>query len=393
MSDRLLNKDTYTSNPEDARDRRKHHAAAFPHRILPALLCLCALCLTGCGGGSGEAAAEAGTGAVAVHEATADSGAAAAVNAAADAGADTASERSYTLNDFYFDTVISIQFTATGDGQALLDGCADICERIEKTFSRTDEKSELYQVNHRTSNTVEVSDDLAYVISVGLEYYEVSEGKFDITIAPVSDLWDFKSGEGSVPDEDKLAEAVSKVDASKVHVDGNTVTFDSDDTMIDLGALAKGYAADQLADYLRGEGVNSGILNLGGNVLAIGTKAGENAGKKWVVGIKKPFTASDILTKVEAEDQAVVSSGVYERYFEEDGVLYHHILDPDTGYPIQDGLWEVSIICESSLLGDALSTTCLAVGEEKATEIIESMNGVEAIFVDSDLNVTYAGDA
>ena len=296
--------------------------------------------------------------------------------------------KDYSVQNFFFDTVISVKITAGDNADELLQHCMDMCREYEQIFSRTDENSELYKVNHRTTNTVEVSEKLAFLISEGQKVHELSGGKFDITVAPLSDLWDFKSEDAVVPDQDKIREAQEKVDASSVHLDGTTLTFDRSDTMIDLGAIVKGYAADELAAYLKGEGVTSGLINLGGNVLTIGSKPD---GSNWKIGIQKPFAGGELIDTVEVSGKTVVSSGVYERYFKQDGVIYHHILDPDTGYPVQDGIWGVSIICDSSLLGDELSTTCLAVGEEKAAEIIESMEGVEAIFVDDQLQVTTVG--
>jgi thiamine biosynthesis lipoprotein len=226
--------------------------------------------------------------------------------------------------------------------------------------------------------------DLAQVVT------RETDGAFDITVAPLSDLWDFKSPDASIPDAEDIAKEAAKVDASKVHLDGNTLSFDSRDTMIDLGALVKGYAADEMAAYLKSEGVSSGLINLGGNVLTIGSKPD---GSMWRIGIRKPFDSDAIIDTVEVSDQTVVSSGVYERYFEQDGVIYHHILDPDTGYPIENGIWGDSIICSSSLQGDALSTTCLALGVEKASKLIESLDGVEAVFINDRLELTKAGEA
>ena len=298
----------------------------------------------------------------------------------------------YTLNDFYFDTVVSIRFDAGEDGDSLLEGCRLICDDIQQTFSRTDEDSELYAVNHRAEEKVEVSGELAQLVQAGLDYYEISDGRFDITVAPLSDLWDFKSGDQIIPGEADIQSALRKVGASAVHVEFEEasnqtawyLTFDQPDTMIDLGALVKGYAADRLADYLQENGVVSGLINLGGNVYAIGTKAD---GSVWKIGIQKPFD-TDIIDAVEVTDQSVVTSGVYERCFEKDGVLYHHILDPQTGYPVQNSLWGVTIISDSSLAGDALSTVCMLLGQDEAMELIRQMEGVRAIFVDSDLNVT-----
>ncbi len=311
----------------------------------------------------------------------------------ADSGTDSSGTVSeYTLNDFYFDTVVSIRFDAGEDGDSLLEGCRSICDDIQHTFSRTEEDSELYAVNHRAEETVEVSEELARLVQAGLDYYELSDGRFDITVAPLSDLWDFKSGDAVIPEEADIQSALRKVGASAVHVRSEEasdqtvwyLTFDQPDTMIDLGALVKGYAADRLAAYLQENGVSSGLINLGGNVYAIGTKAD---GSAWKIGIQKPFD-TDIIDAVEVSDQSVVTSGVYERCFEKDGVLYHHILDPQTGYPVQNNLWGVTIISDSSLTGDALSTVCMLLGQDAAMELVRHTDGVRAIFVDSDLHVT-----
>ncbi len=280
---------------------------------------------------------------------------------------------------FYFDTVVRISFYTDGDGEALMDHCMQMCDAFEKTFSRTDETSELYAVNHRSGSRVEVSEGIARLVSVGLAYYEKSGGKFDITVAPLSDLWDFKSEDAKAPKKEQIAEALAKVDASKVHVDGNTLVFDSPDTMLDLGALAKGYAADQIKAYLTGEGVTSGLINLGGNVLAIGSRPD---GEKWRIGVQRPFAGrGETVTVLEVADQTVVSSGIYERYFEQDGHIYHHILDPENGYPTQGDLEEVTVICDSSLEGDALSTACLAVGSDAAWDLIRETQDAQAVFV------------
>lgn len=285
----------------------------------------------------------------------------------------------YEKNFIYFDTVIGLQFYADENGSDLMNHCMDMCGEYEKTFSRTLESSELYAINHRTKDTVTVSDDMAKLISVGLEYYKISGGKFDITVAPLSDLWDFKSEDATVPDQKEIEAALEKVGADQISISGNTLTFSSDEVMIDLGALVKGFAADRIKSYLTEHGVTSGLLNLGGNVLAIGNRPD---GEQWSIGIQKPFDDNEpVADIVKVTDKTVVSSGIYERYFRQNGMIYHHILDPDTGYPIQNDLWGVSIICDSSLTGDALSTTCMTLGYEKASELINSLPDTEAEFI------------
>ena len=288
-------------------------------------------------------------------------------------------ETLYEKNALYFDTVINLQFYAGENGEELMDHCMEMCNEFENTFSRTLETSELYAINHRKENTVTVSDSMAELISTGLTYYELSDGKFDITVAPLSDLWDFKSSDAAIPKESDIQNNLKKVGADQISLSGNTLTFSSDDTMIDLGALVKGFAADRIKAYLTEHGVTSGILNLGGNVLTIGSRPD---GSSWNIGIQKPFDEKNpIADTVKIKDQTVVSSGVYQRYFKQDNIIYHHILDPDTGYPIQNDLWGVSVICDSSMTGDALSTTCMTLGYENARKLIESMDHTEAVFI------------
>lgn len=285
----------------------------------------------------------------------------------------------YERQTFYFDTIVRISFYAGENGGSLMDRCLEMCADFENTFSRTDSGSELYAVNHRDTDAVQVSDDMARLVELGLTCYELSGGKFDITVAPLSDIWDFKSENAHVPQPEAIADALAKVGASGVHVDGNTLTFDSPDTMIDLGALVKGYAADALKEYLTGEGVTSGLIDLGGNVLAIGTKPD---GTPWRIGIQQPFADySETAAVLDIDDQTVVSSGIYERFFKQDGRIYHHILDPDTGYPAESDILGVSIICDSSLAGDAMSTTCLALGSLEAEKLIADTEGMEAVFI------------
>ncbi len=291
----------------------------------------------------------------------------------------TPDQKAYESQLLYFDTVISLSFYSDKDGDAMMANCTKMIQDFENTFSRTKEGSVLYNLNHRTENIVEVPDDVALLISTGLDYYNVSGGKFDITVAPLSDLWDFKSEDATVPDDAAIKAVLPSVDASAVSIDGNTVTFASDDTMIDLGALVKGYAADKVKEYLVSEGVTSGLLNFGGNVLTIGAKPDNS---NWKIGIQKPFSShNEVADVAEVKDKTVVTSGIYERYFIQDNVIYHHILDPDTGYPVQGDIYGVTIITDSSLTGDALSTTCLLLNYEKARELIDSLDGVEAIFI------------
>ena len=280
-----------------------------------------------------------------------------------------------------FDTVISIELYGTTD-QTLLTECIHICENYEQTLSRTIETSEISQINHSGGTPVTVSAETADLIQKGLEYGDLSGGKFDITIAPLSELWDFKNNTGTIPAQDAIDEAKSHVNYKNVKLENQTVTLTDPKAAIDLGGIAKGYIADQLKSYLTGQGVEYGIISLGGNVLTIG---GKPDGAAYNIGVQKPFDEQNTaITSVQVKDKSVVSSGVYERYFKTDGKLYHHILNPSTGYPYDNNLLGVTIISDRSVDGDGLSTTCFALGLDEGMALINRLDDVDAIFITDD---------
>ena len=287
-----------------------------------------------------------------------------------------------------FDTVVTIT-VYDKDSEDVLDACVAKCEDYNARFSRTSEGSEIYELNHADGEPVTLSDDTVDLIQKGVEYSRLAEGKFDITIAPLSDLWDFKNNTGTVPDDAAIQEAKSHIGYENVKVDGNTVQLLDPEAAIDLGGIAKGYIADQLKAYLKEQNVSHALINLGGNVLALG---GKPDGSDYNIGIQKPFAQNgEAITSVKIKDQSVVSSGTYERYFEKDGKIYHHILNPFTGYPYETHLQQVTIISDASVDGDALSTTCFALGLEEGSKLIKSLDEIEAIFVTNDGNIHRVG--
>ena len=300
----------------------------------------------------------------------------------------TQTDQDLTYTDMLFDTVINIQILDPAD-VSFLDCLKKICKKYVTMFSTTNTDSELYKLNHANGQPFTVSSETANLIQDGIHYSELSGGAFDLTIEPVSALWDFKADKPTVPSSDAIAQAVSHVDYTKVDIQDNTVTLEDPEAGIDLGAIAKGYIADQVKTYLKKQGIKHAIINLGGNVDVIGTKPD---GSKYNIGIQKPFDESgEAITSVQLKDQTVVTSGIYERYFKKNGKLYHHILDPRTGYPCENNLYSVSIITDSSTKADALSTTCFLLGYEKGMELIQSMDGVEAIFITDDEKVHKIG--
>ena len=303
-----------------------------------------------------------------------------------------------SATEIKLNTVVTVTIYDSQD-RDLLTKCMNLCDKYEKVFSRTSADSELYKLNHRkltpvegTEDTYQVSDDLAELISEGLDYSELSKGAFDIAIEPLTSLWDFTAEDPQVPKDSLIQAALPKCDYHNISVDKdkNEITLKTDDTAIELGAIAKGYIADRLKDYLISQNVKSAIINLGGNVLCIGGKPDNSAFK---IGIQKPFAdRSETIAVMDIRDKSVVSSGIYERCFEQDGILYHHLLNPKTGYPYDNGLIAVTIISDKSVDGDALSTTCFALGLEDGMKLAESLDDVQAFFVTSDYESHYTKD-
>lgn len=292
-------------------------------------------------------------------------------------------------SEFALDTAITVMLYDS-ENQEILDGALALCRKYEKLFSTTLSESELYKLNHRTAQTVEVDSELAYVIERGLYYSKLSKGAFDITIEPVKGLWDFKAENPGLPEDKELASALNKVGYESVEVDQAEITFKNPDTRIDLGAIAKGYIADKIKEYLIENNVKSAIINLGGNVLCVGKKPD---GSDFTIGLQKPFSPDEVIQVIVVSDLSVVTSGVYERYFTYKGKNYHHILNPADGYPYNNGLLGVSIVCPASIDADALSTTCFSLGLEKGIELLNSIPSTYGFFVLDDYSIKYSEGA
>lgn len=290
-----------------------------------------------------------------------------------------------TRTGFYLNTVISITIYDSQD-TSLLEDCLEICGQYENQFSRTISSSEISRLNSGEladeQGVSHLSAETADLIGKSLAFAELSGGAFDPTIAPVSALWDFTSGEAAVPSDTSIQEKLPLVGYENVSLDGENLTFAKAGMQLDLGAIAKGYIADRIKDYLISRNVKSAAINLGGNVLCIGSKPD---GSPFKIGIQQPFADRNTYAAVAAvSDISVVTSGSYERYFEKDGKLYHHILNPATGYPCENGLTSVTILSESSVDGDGLSTSCFALGLEKGMALIDSLPDTEAMFITED---------
>lgn len=292
-------------------------------------------------------------------------------------------------SDFFFDTVITITLYNDSD-PSLIEDCFDLCSEYESLLSRTVEGSDVWNINHAGGKPTEVDPRTAGLIRDALSYSSLTDGRFDISIAAASTLWDFTDHDNDLPDPDALNEALQHIDYKKVHVSGNSVTLEDPEMMIDLGGIAKGFIADQLKSYLVDKGVKNALINLGGNVLAIGNKPD---GSPYLIGIQYPFRdEGETIAAAMLSDSSLVTSGGYERYIEKDNEIYHHILDPQTGYAVDSDILSVSICCSSSLQADALSTCTFLLGYDEGAKLIESQKNVTALIITDDLKLHPVGD-
>ena len=294
---------------------------------------------------------------------------------------------------FYFDTVVQITLYDTED-ETVLDGCFALAEKYENLFSATKEGSDVWKINHGNGETVTVSDETVQLLVTATDYANTTGGRIDPTIRPVSELWDFGSeGNAHVPEDASIKEALSHVSYDNIRFGTatsdetgdpvyRTVTLTDREAAVDLGFIAKGYIADKMKEYMLSQNVKSACISLGGNVLAVGEKPD---GSPFRIGIQEPFAESGkSLDTIEIRDTSVVTSGIYERCFYKDNVLYHHVLDTATGYPVENELAGVTIICDSSVKADALSTSCLCLGLEKGRDFLDAEKDVAYLLITRD---------
>lgn len=303
------------------------------------------------------------------------------------------SDEPVSENEFCLDTIctITVYDMKEKDASAAISNAFSLCRKYENMLSKTVEESDVAKLNRAQGKPVKVQDETLEVIKKGIEYGRLSKGMFDITIGAVSELWNFKDKNGTVPDKEKLEKAVDTVDYRQIRIDGNKVSLKNPQAKLDLGGIAKGYIADRVTEQMMADGVSKAVISLGGNISVIGQKAEDTP---WKIGIERPYSdRSEILGKVELTDGTIATSGVYERYFKQDGVLYHHVLDPNTGYPVKNTLDAVVVkgTCGQSVDCDALGTVCLMMGEEEGRKVLEQFSGIQAAFIDQNDKMTIAG--
>ena len=299
-------------------------------------------------------------------------------------GAPTVGDVGAVRQFFAMDTTMQITVYGEHQEEAASAVVAEI-NRLEQLFSRTRDTSQIAQINaHAGDGTaVSVSQEVAELLSLGQAYTAQTQGAFDMTVAPLMDAWGFTQDAFRVPSQTELDELLPLVDAQALEVDAQegTARLTQSGMELDLGGIAKGYAAGQCVELLRSYGVESALLQLGGNITAMGTRYD---GKPWQVAVRDPQNTEDYLCVLPLQDVTASTSGGYERFFEWEGKTYHHILDPATGYPAQSGLLSVTVISPDTARNDALSTALFVMGEEAALDLWREDGDFEALLVCDD---------
>ena len=288
--------------------------------------------------------------------------------------------RVYTESKLLMGTIARISVVTDQDrADGILELAFKEIKRIEKKFSMYLNESEVSQLNIKGS--LIPSNETVWVISTSLEYSELTKGKFDITVYPLIKIWDIKKQE--IPTNQDIKKALKNVGYRKIIIDDGLVLLNG--TSIDLGGIVKGYAVDRVCGVLRENGITNALVDIGGDIYVMGGKEG----KGWSVGVQHPRKENRLIGILELKDRAVVTSGDYRRYFISGGRRYHHIIDPQTGYPAQ-GCQSVTLVASSTMEADALSTGIFVLGPEEGIKLVNRLNGVEAIIIDSKGKVIYS---
>jgi len=287
-------------------------------------------------------------------------------------------------NAFLMDTLV--QMRAHGENAEIaVEESMERIREIENLMSKTIETSDIYKLNNNPESEIEIDNESMNVLKKAVEYAEMTEGDFEPTIGSLVELWGIGSEDAAVPEQSEIEAALASTGYNYLDLADNSAEITKAGVKIDLGGIAKGYAAEEVKKVVQKYNIEHAFVNLGGNVLVIGDKVD---GSPWKIGIQDPREGrGNVMAVVDAVDLTIVTSGNYERYFEENGKLYHHILDPKTGYPAENNLLSVSIISENSFDADALSTAVYVMGLEKGMKFIENMEDVDVMFITNDLDV------
>lgn len=295
-----------------------------------------------------------------------------------------------TRTEFLMDTVITLKIY-DGENKKAMDQAIDRLKEIEDRMSTTIETSDVSAINENAGiKPVKVNEDVYYVIGRAKHFAEISEGAYEPTIGPLVDLWNITGTDEkerqSIPSESEIEEKKALVDYKDlILMEDNQVYLNKKGMKMDLGGIVKGYAADEVKRIFLENGVESAIIDLGGNIYALGEKPG---GEEWKIGIQDPFTLTgNYVGILNISDSSIVTSGDYERFFTYKGERYHHIIDVKTGYPSKNEVAGISVISDKSIDGDALSTALFVMGVENGSKLVKSLDNLDTIFITKDKEV------
>lgn len=283
---------------------------------------------------------------------------------------------------FLMDTYCTIQVPGSIEVLGAIEQAFNRIEEIDEKFNALNPESPVYDFNNK--NTSITDEEIVGLVNTALQISERSGGKYDVTIFPLIDLWGFFSESPVLPRREKLNELLKVVGYGNLTIENGKLEKKEEETKIDLGSIAKGYAIGEAGKVLTSAGITSGLIDAGGDIYALGT----NYGKPWKIGIRNPH-GEGVVGTLELSDMAVITSGDYERFFEKDGIKYHHILDPITGYPAE-GIASVTVISHDPASADAWSTALFIMGKEKGLEILEDLQSLEVLMITDDGEKIYS---
>jgi len=303
--------------------------------------------------------------------------------------------KTYSQNGVYFDTLINVTIYDSSKEHAdlVLNKCFKLCEKYENLFDERNPSSDISRLNNSKTNEIILDHETITLLQAGLQFSAISNGRFDITIYPVSSLWDFHEATAHRPLDEEINDALSHVDYTKLKLDSsnNSASFSDPKSCVDTGGIAKGYISDRIAEYLSSEGISAAIINIGGEIKLIGSKPDSS---KYHIGITDPFNTNETILGLSLDgNTAVATSGTYERVITIDNKSYHHILDSSTGYPAKTDLVSATIICENAVDADTLCTISIIYGSNDAIDFLENIDNTEGILVKENGEIVMTSNA
>lgn len=280
-------------------------------------------------------------------------------------------------------TVVEVQVRETDRKKAetSIESAFDEIKKIDDLFSTYNEDSPVWKLNHNQDTIITVDPEIFSLMVLSDSVYNLTDGSFDISLNKLLTTWGFDGDDPSLPADDKISSALLNSGWDNIELLEDNSFKRLEGTELNFGAIAKGYAVDKAIDVLIKLGINSALVNAGGEIKTVGND--------WVIGIQHPRNQNQIIEKVNPGEMSVATSGDYEKYFELNGKRYHHILNPKTGYPA-DNLISVTVLNKSCTIADALATAVFVLGQSEGLRVIESLPGTEAMIIDNQMNKIYS---